>query len=124
MVNLNKLEIFFLNTNNQIEEEICQTLGFKKEKFPCRYLGLPLDKGNKVNKLWDSIVTRMQHKMDSWKGKWASNAGRATMLKSILFSIPIYQMSCLPLTQGSKAKVENKIRTFYWQGVSDERKLA
>lgn len=60
--------------------------------------------------------------MDPWKGKWLSNVGRATMLKSVLSAIPTYQMSCVPLSQGVK-KMEKKLRMFYWQGSSKDRKL-
>lgn len=51
-VNSAKPEIFFINTKPEKEDQICNIMGFKKGSFPCKYLGIELEKGNKSNKVW------------------------------------------------------------------------
>ena len=55
-INASKLEIFFVNTNPNIEKHICNIMGFKKGNFPCKYLGIELENGNKHNKVWSQIL--------------------------------------------------------------------
>lgn len=69
-VNPSKSEIFFINTCLKIEKEICRMMGYKIGKFPCKYLGIDLDKGIQSSKLWQQVITKVQNKKSSWKGKW------------------------------------------------------
>lgn len=112
-LNQAKSEIFFLNTPAQLEIEICIILGYRKGNLPCKYLGLPLDKGQRSKKLWDNILSKVDKKVASWKNKWLSMAGKATLLKTVLSAIPIYQMSCMPLPSGVKEKLDRKLKHFY-----------
>ncbi|XP_059065974.1 uncharacterized protein LOC131857424 [Cryptomeria japonica] len=89
-VNHGKSEIFFFNTNYRIETEISRILEFLVGKLPCKYLGFNLDKGKDKKDLWKNITEKVKRKLDSWKNKWLSSAGRLTLIKSCLSAIPIY----------------------------------
>jgi mannosylglycoprotein endo-beta-mannosidase len=51
-VNKDKSEIYFLNTSKEVENQICKVMGFKKGQFPCKYLGIALEKGANSSKIW------------------------------------------------------------------------
>ena len=42
--NKDKSEIFFMNTKLSLENQICGIMEYKKAKFPCKYLGIPLER--------------------------------------------------------------------------------
>lgn len=55
-----KSDIFFFNTNKDTKKAICSILKLKVGDLPCRYLGLPLNKGLRSSKLWDHMVTKIK----------------------------------------------------------------
>lgn len=52
-INTLKSNITFLNTNKDLERKILNILKYKIGELPCKYIGLPLDKGIRSSKLWD-----------------------------------------------------------------------
>ncbi|GLJ31641.1 hypothetical protein SUGI_0635650 [Cryptomeria japonica] len=122
-INQLKLEVFFFSMESRKEIEIFQSLGFKVGKLPCIYLGLPLDKGVRSNKLWDPLKERMESRLSSWKGKWLSWAGRLTMLRFVISSFPIYLLSCLPLSKWMNSKPIQLMRKLFWQGNEEKKKM-
>ena len=63
-VNKEKSEIFFLNTSLEMENRICGIMGYKKGKFPCKYLGISLEKNSRYSKVWLDTI----NKVDKWIG--------------------------------------------------------
>lgn len=100
-----------------------QVLKFKKGKLPCKYLGMPLATRHNSGKLWDPLLIKINQRLSSWKGRWLSWAGRLTLIKSVLAALPIYMMSCLPLLGSINDKCSQKLRQFFLQGTSDQKKL-
>ena len=58
-VNKDKSEIFFLFTNHELEDQICRIMGYKKAQFPCKYLGISLEKGSKSKQIWIDTMGKM-----------------------------------------------------------------
>lgn len=123
MVNKEKQEIFFFNIEAQEEYKIDSYLGYKIGHLPISYLGMPLDKGIKTNKLWDPLIEKVRKKLSSWKTLWLTGAGRLTLIKTILVAMPIYLLSCIPLPKGAYKKLTQIIRDFYQNGVEDKKKM-
>lgn len=97
-------------------------MGFKKGSFPCKYLGIHLEKQIKSTKIWNNILEKVDKKIENWKGKWLSRVGRTLKIKSVLSAVPTYQMSCLPLTKNVNKKLEEKLRNFFWKGIEEKKK--
>jgi ribonuclease HI len=123
-VNKDKSEIYFLNTNKEVENQICKVLGFKKGQFPGKYLGIALEKGANSSKIWQNTIEKVDARIGSWKDKWLSKAGKCTKIKSVLSAIPTFPLSCLPLSKSSLSKLESKLRNFLWKDCEDDKKLA
>ena len=47
-----------------MENSICQTIGYKKGTFPCKYLGIQLEKGSRNGKSWDLIIGKIEKKIN------------------------------------------------------------
>lgn len=123
-VNKDKSEIFFLNTKKDIEDRICEMMGFRKGQFPCKYLGIALEKGSKSCKVWENTIEKLEARIGGWKDKWLSKAGKVTKIGSVLSAIPIYPLSCLPLSKSFRNKLESKLRNFLWKDCVEDKKLA
>ena len=122
MINAKKSEIYFLNTVEEVEDQICNKLGFKKGKFPFKYLGIYLDKNNYSNPSWEHNLKKIDNQTESWKGRWLTKAGRMTKIKAVLSAIPIYQLSCSQLPKNINSKLERKLRDFFWNGLEEKKK--
>ena len=92
-----------------LENNIFNLMGYKKGTFSCKYLGMTIEKGAHSFKSLDTIITKLDSKINSW----LSSTKRATMIKVVLSAIPIYQMYCLPLSHTIKTKLTKELRTFF-----------
>ena len=64
----------------------------------------------------------MKRKVQQWGSLWINPAGRLTLLKSGLSSLPLYQFTLLRAPASFHHKVEAILRHFLWQGGKTERK--
>ncbi|XP_075670283.1 putative mitochondrial protein AtMg00310 [Castanea sativa] len=62
-------------------------------------------------------------KLQGWKEKLLSQAGRETLIKSVIQAIPTYTMSCFKLPKGLIKDLEVLIRKFWWGYNGDNRKV-
>lgn len=75
-----------------------------------KYLGFPLltDRVRKVD--FSYIDDRINSRLAGWKTKLLSRAGRVTLAKSVLSSMPIYTMQNLWLHEGTCSTTDASIR--------------
>ena len=85
-----------LLTLGMIEEEsnhfsrlFCYAIG----SFPIKYLGVPLHFTRLRREDIQPVVDKLVKRIAVWKGKLLSSAGKLTLLKSCLASIPTYLLS-------------------------------
>ena len=71
-VNKDKFEIFFLNTSPEMENQICRIMGYKKGVFPCKYLGISLEKNSKYRKFWQDTIEKVDKQIGNQRNKWLS----------------------------------------------------
>jgi len=62
-------------------------------------------------------------KMQGWKKKLLSQAGKEVMIKAVVQSIPTYSMSVFRLPIGLLKDIEAVIRKFYWGCLENSRKI-
>ncbi|PWA65154.1 hypothetical protein CTI12_AA306500 [Artemisia annua] len=62
-------------------------------------------------------------KMQGWKNKLLSQAGREVLIKSVIQSIHSYTMQCYMLPKGFLQKLLVHIKRFFWSGDAHERHI-
>ncbi|GKD29441.1 RNA-directed DNA polymerase, eukaryota, reverse transcriptase zinc-binding domain protein [Tanacetum coccineum] len=73
---------------------------------------------------WDETVNKLKMSLSSWKLKTLSIGGRLTLLKSVLGSTPIYNMSLFKVPKAVLKSMES-IRRNFFNGIRDgEKKIA
>ncbi|XP_026378866.1 uncharacterized protein LOC113273346 [Papaver somniferum] len=111
--NFSKCNLFGVG-NVQDIEGMAEIMGCSCDCFPTQYLGMPLgDKSNTASK-WDRIVEICKARLASWKRKTLSRAGKLTLIKSVLQSIPIYYLSLFMAPSKVIKSIEKVIRDFLW----------
>eukprot|EP00253_Pinus_taeda_P025758 PITA_25758 len=80
-VNLSKSKIFFLNTNIAIQRNISKILGFQRDSFPSKYLGIPLTDRPMHKSIWEPVLNKMQDKVKKWTIRSLNLVGRLVLTK-------------------------------------------
>ena len=77
-----------------------------------KYLGLPTLVGRAKKRSFIYLKERVWKKLQGWKEKLLSIAGREVLIKAVIQAIPTYTMSCFKLLKGLIKELEVLIRKF------------
>ncbi|KAL9691023.1 hypothetical protein QQ045_011440 [Rhodiola kirilowii] len=114
-VNLSKSEIFFGgNVPESDRDRICEILGVRQVNSMSRYLGLPVAFGHNRTELCKYIVERIWKKVQGWKEKTLSIAGKETLIKAVLQAMPTYAMSCFKIPESLIKRIVSIISNYWW----------
>lgn len=122
-INLKKSHIHFSrNVDNQLAHTISSTAGIPLVNNFGKYLGVPSIHGRKTSALYREVLDRVKNRLEGWKTKYLSFAGRHTLLQSVLSAIPMYSMQTSMLPLGVCYELEKISRKFLWGSKQGERK--
>ena len=122
-INREKTNIFFSsNTPHEVQAQILQVLGVPAICHFEKYLGLSTLVGRAKKQSFIYIKERVWKKLQGWKEKLLSQAGREVLIKTVIQAIPIYTISCFKLPKGLVRELEGMIRKFWWGYRGEHRK--
>ncbi|XP_028790032.1 uncharacterized protein LOC114746021 [Neltuma alba] len=94
-INLDKSCVFFSkNTVEKVKQEAFEVLGISASMNPGRYLGLPVIWSRSKVEALRFVKNKMGLKVQGWKQRLLTFAGREIMIKAVANAIPIFSMSC------------------------------
>ena len=93
--------------------ETLDFLGVPEIKEYVKYLGLPIVVERNKKASLNYIKERVWTKLQGWKEKLLSQAGREVLLKAVVQAIPTFTMSCCKLPVGLCNEIEMQIRKFW-----------
>nr|GEX84659.1 RNA-directed DNA polymerase, eukaryota, reverse transcriptase zinc-binding domain protein [Tanacetum cinerariifolium] len=99
--------------------EAATSLGCSVMKAPFKYLGIMVSGNMSMVKAWDDTVNKLKGRLSKWKLKTLSIGGRLTLLKSVLGSTPIYNMSLYKVPKTVLNSME-AIRRNFFNGIHDD----
>ncbi|KAJ4778130.1 RNA-directed DNA polymerase (reverse transcriptase)-related family protein [Rhynchospora pubera] len=112
-INPIKIKFWFSKaTTQQMKDLISQTFGGAIANHSETYLGLPLHSSKLTS--CDNLIAKLTEALGGWKMTMLSQAGRLILIKSVLMSIPVYQMSTQTLNRRVVSKINALIRNFFW----------
>lgn len=84
---------------------------------------MPISVGPLRAEVWDIVVDKMKRKVQQWGSIWLNPAGRLTLLKLGISSLPLYHFSLLQAPASFHNKMEIVLHQFLWQGGNDKKKF-
>ena len=122
-ISIQKSNIFFSKgvLDNETMEEITAVFGMPSTKNLGRYLGTPSYHGRVAQGLFQQLIDRVTSKLESWKSKQLSLAGRHTLARYVLMAIPTYTMQSTLLPIGICNKIDKTVRKLLWGGANNKK---
>ncbi|GAU47810.1 hypothetical protein TSUD_404150 [Trifolium subterraneum] len=115
-INLAKSEVFFSrNLSHAAKEDLASIPGVRHVLGTGRYLDLPFMIGRSKKVIFSYIKDRIWKKMNSWRGRALSKAGKEVMIKFELQAIPSYVM------RRSKKVIFSYIKDRIWKKMNSWR---
>ncbi|KAF7833347.1 Retrovirus-related Pol polyprotein from transposon TNT 1-94 [Senna tora] len=87
-----------------------------------KYLGANIVHGRNTRQNF-SHIERIQTRLAGWKANCLSLAGRATLVQTVISTMPYYHMQNNVITKGIIQEIEKIERGFLWGSTSEKRKL-
>jgi hypothetical protein len=114
-INRDKTAIFFSrNTKQAFRDYICSIPGFSVSKGYEKYLGLPSLVGRAKRKTFADIKGRVRSRLQGWKEKFLSQAGREILIKAVIQAMPTYSMSVFQLPKTLCRELNVLMNKFFW----------
>ena len=122
-INYHKSVICGVGVDEELVQEFAFSLNCLHQKLPLKYLGLPLGANPSRRSTWKPVLDKFKQKLSTWKRRLLSFAGRLTLIKSVLSSLPIYYISLFKIPAGVAKEIERLQSTFLWGGSDLRRKV-
>lgn len=114
-INSDKKNLFFSKNLPELAKELIKLLlGVLEIKEYEQYLGLPTMVGRNKKASLTFIKNHVWGKLQGWKEKILSQAGKEVLLKAVVQAFPTFAMSCFKLPIGLCQDIEMLIRKFWW----------
>ncbi|KAL3839320.1 hypothetical protein ACJIZ3_023911 [Penstemon smallii] len=105
---------FSRNVDVTFKNDLTARFNLKECDHKSKHLGLPFCKPKSKSKAFNEIISKLQLKLNGWKCKNLSQAGRTILVKTVAQSLPIYPMSTFLLPKSICSTLDKIIRKFWW----------
>jgi hypothetical protein len=78
--------------------------------------------GNSKRSTFLNIIEKVKSKVDGWRAKSLSQAGRLVLIKSVAAAIPSYAMSTFLLPKSICSQLDKVFKNFWWGFSSSKTK--
>lgn len=110
MINKDKSFVLFSkNTCQTAGDEFLSTLGLAQGVRTDKYLGLPIYMGRSRKQTFAYLKDRVWKRIQGWKEKLLSKAGKETLIKAVAQAIPSYAMACFDITKSLADEISTLI---------------
>ena len=109
-----KSTAFFCNVPTALKASILQSMPFAEGSLPVRYLGVPLISSRLLYRDCKVLVEKLESRVNDWRNKFLSLAGRLQLIRSVLSSMHIYWASVFILPSRIIHDLEQLLRGFLW----------
>jgi hypothetical protein len=124
LLNQDKTSIFFsCNTLEDSKSKILRLSRIPATQRYDKYLGLPTLVGKSCKQAFKNIKDRVRRRLEDWKLKFLSQAGKEILLKAVIQAIPIYNMSIFLLPKGLCNEINSLMQNFWWGHQGNESRI-
>lgn len=117
-LNPSKCVTFFGNVPSAVQDFTIATSGFNRGTLPVTYLGLPLVSRKLYARDCQPLLSKITSKFESWCCNSISQAGRAQLIKSVVFGMQNHWTMYLFLPKIILKRLQSIMARFLWKGSS------
>ncbi|KAE8779659.1 ABC transporter G family member 37 [Hordeum vulgare] len=121
-INFGKSEVMILRYFPEESQLIADRLNCQLGSFPTSYLGVPIFHSRLSVTELRPTVTKLQHWIEPWQGRWLSKAARTVLINSSLSSLFLFLMSFYSLHETLHHEIAKYQSRLYWAGKGDKQK--
>ena len=122
LVSVPKSHLWFSpNTSRHRREQVASILGIPTTDHIGTHLGTSIFTSRRTTSSYQYLVDKIRMKIEGWQTKYLSMAGRATLIKSTVSSIPIYAMQIIILPQKISYQLDKMNCCFLWGDASQHK---
>ncbi|XP_048501337.1 uncharacterized protein LOC125497714 [Beta vulgaris subsp. vulgaris] len=123
-INYEKSEVSFSKGVDVAQKDaLMGILGMRQVDKHEKYLGIPSITGRSKKILFDSLLNRIWKKLQGWKEKLLSRAGKEVLLKAVIQAIPTYLMGVYKFLVTIIQKIQAAMARFWWGSSDAKRKI-
>ena len=122
MINYGKSTIFYGGAV-QHRSWISSHLGLSQGELPIRYLGLPLISKCLSAGACLTLIQAIKQRLQSWKARLLSFAGRIELIKSVLSAMHLYWLSVFNLPASVHKEIYKLLLGFLWYGLGPKKNV-
>jgi len=115
--------MFSRNARIADKQQVMTALDIAVEAWNEKYLGLPVYMGKSKVRTFAYLKDRIWKRVQGWKEKLLSKAGKEILIKAVAQAIPSYAMSCFDLTKTLCDDIGSMIGRFWWAQQENEHKM-
>lgn len=108
-------------TSLETQVDLAMIMSVPLEATSQTYLGAPIATNRES---FDFLIDKFSSKLQIWKSKVLSQAGRLVVIKSVLQSLPVYYMATILLPVSVVKKLNALMRRFFWGAGDKTRYMA
>jgi hypothetical protein len=124
VINKDKSAIMFSpNTGEGDRERVMHTLNIQRTTMNDKYLGMPVHVGQSRTKVFACLKERVWRRIQGWKEKTLSWAGKEVLIKAVAQSIPTFVMGCFDLTKDMCDQISTVIARYWWSNQDKDNKI-
>ncbi|XP_075095162.1 uncharacterized protein LOC142173464 [Nicotiana tabacum] len=115
MINKDKSSYYmFSKVSNGLFQAVGAITGFARGKFHFTYLGCPIFYTRRRKDYYEDLIKKVKVKLHSWKGKLLSFGEKATLISSVLQSMPVHMLSVLDPPNNILGHLHKTFARFFW----------
>ncbi|XP_019260714.1 PREDICTED: uncharacterized protein LOC109238688 [Nicotiana attenuata] len=121
---INRKKIHFMTSLCAFQSTIRRiqvVIGFSRKLSPLTYLRCPLYTGRLKIIHFNNLISKIAGRIRGWHGKMLSHRGRATLIKHVLQSMPIYLLSAVSPPKTVMKQIKKLAANFFW-GMEDNKR--
>ena len=114
--------LFSANVTNDVKGSFLHHIGITSEVYNEKCFGLPVFTGKSKAKAFAFLKQKIWSRIQGWKEKLLSKAGKEILIKAIAQAIPVYAMSCFYLTKSVCDELTTMVLRYWWAQQEKDRK--
>uniref|UniRef100_A0A803P7K6 Reverse transcriptase domain-containing protein n=1 Tax=Cannabis sativa TaxID=3483 RepID=A0A803P7K6_CANSA len=105
------------------KKEIEDTLLIRGSEVGGIYLGNPLILSKNKSNDFSFLIDRLKSKLEGWRAKTLSHAGRLVAIKAVAMALPVYSLSTFTLPKKVCHRMDCMVRRFWWTGGQEKNRF-